>query len=263
MVRRDDDGSPAGRPDGNPPSRCDDPTGASPVSVSVGAPSSRPAAEGETPTAEAGFRKRASQQQLISEKQARGPQHEVKPAASTEEQSESRAGHFAAKATSTKRAPKRDVDLGGVQGAARVQRSSRNTRDPSAQPSSWLGESNRPSAKAFIAQRKSDGVIVPTRTALHNAVGGKGHERGHVADEGKREGMTGTTGSNHPDLRLGIDKVRQLQRRLCAAAKQSPERRFHALYDRMWRSDVLHEAWKRVKRNRGSAGLDSQTIAEV
>jgi len=31
----------------------------------------------------------------------------------------------------------------------------------------------------------------------------------------------------------------------------------------MWRSDVLDEAWKRVKRNRGAAGLDSQTIAEV
>jgi len=101
------------------------------------------------------------------------------------------------------------------------------------------------------------------RTALHNAVGGKGHERGHVVNEGKREGMTGTTGSNSPERRRPIDKVRQLQRRLCAAAKQSPERRFHALYDRMWRSDVLDEAWKRVKRNRGSAGLDSQTIAEV
>jgi group II intron reverse transcriptase/maturase len=62
---------------------------------------------------------------------------------------------------------------------------------------------------------------------------------------------------------MEVDKVRQLQRRLCAAAKQSPERRFHALYDRMWRSDVLDEAWKRVKRNRGAAGLDSQTIAEV
>src|SRR5690606_16323428 len=98
-------------------------------------------------------------------------------------------------------------------------------------------------------------------TALHNAVGGKGHERGRVASEGKREGMSES--SNHPECRTALDKVRQLQRRLCAAAKQSPERRFHALYDRMWRSDVLHEAWKRVKRNRGSAGLDSQTIAEV
>jgi len=68
---------------------------------------------------------------------------------------------------------------------------------------------------------------------------------------------------NHPEARRGLDKVRQLQRRLCAAAKQSPKRRFHALYDRMWRSDVLHEAWTRVRRNRGAAGLDSQTLAEV
>ena len=75
--------------------------------------------------------------------------------------------------------------------------------------------------------------------------------------------MTGKTGSNSPERRVPFDNVRQLQRRLCAAAKQSPERRFHALYDRMWRSDVLHEAWKRVKKNRGSAGLDAQTIAEV
>jgi len=261
MVRRDDDGGPAGRPDGNPLSRWDGPTGASPDSVGAGAPSSRPAAQGETPTAEAGRRKRASQQQLISEKQARGPQHEVKPAASTDKQSESRADHFAAKATSTTRAPEHVGDLGGVRGAARVQGSSRNTRDPSAQPSSWLDDANRPSAKGDIAQRKSDGVIVPARTALHNAVGGKGHERGHVVGEGKREGMAARP--NHPEDRTVLDKVRQLQRRLCAAAKQSPERRFHALYDRMWRSDVLDEAWKRVKRKRGSAGLDSQTIAEV
>jgi group II intron reverse transcriptase/maturase len=101
------------------------------------------------------------------------------------------------------------------------------------------------------------------RTALHNAVGGKGHERGRVGEEGKRKGMTGKTGSNSPGRRRPFDNVRQLRRRLWAAAKQSPERRFHALYDRIWRSDVLQEAWKRVKQNRGSAGLDAQTLAEV
>jgi RNA-directed DNA polymerase len=57
--------------------------------------------------------------------------------------------------------------------------------------------------------------------APHNAAGGKGHERGHVGEEGKRKGMTGRTGSNSPGQR------------------------------------------KRVKQNRGSAGLDAQTIAEV
>lgn len=41
------------------------------------------------------------------------------------------------------------------------------------------------------------------------------------------------------------DKVRRLQRRLWVAAKQQPGRRFHALYDRIWRSDVLREARKR------------------
>jgi group II intron reverse transcriptase/maturase len=33
--------------------------------------------------------------------------------------------------------------------------------------------------------------------------------------------------------------------------------------DRIWRDDILQEAWRRVKRNRGSAGVDAQTIAEV
>ena len=42
-----------------------------------------------------------------------------------------------------------------------------------------------------------------------------------------------------------IDKVRELQRRLYIAAKRKRERRFHALYDRIWRSDVLLAAWER------------------
>jgi len=58
-------------------------------------------------------------------------------------------------------------------------------------------------------------------------------------------------------------KVRQLQRKLWAAAKQSPERRFHALYDRIHRGDVLWEAWCRVCKNRGAAGVDRITLAYV
>ena len=57
--------------------------------------------------------------------------------------------------------------------------------------------------------------------------------------------------------------VQRLQRTLWACAKQSPGRRFHALYDRIWRSDVLREAWRRVRENRGAAGVDGQTLAEV
>jgi group II intron reverse transcriptase/maturase len=60
-----------------------------------------------------------------------------------------------------------------------------------------------------------------------------------------------------------VDKVRQLQRRLWVAAKRSPERRFHALLDRIYRGDVLWEAWRRVRRNRGAAGVDRETLGRV
>ena len=57
--------------------------------------------------------------------------------------------------------------------------------------------------------------------------------------------------------------VRELQRKLSVAAKRSPGRRFHALFDRICRSDVLSEAWVRVQRNKGAAGVDKQTVAAV
>ena len=59
------------------------------------------------------------------------------------------------------------------------------------------------------------------------------------------------------------EKVRQLQRQLYVCAKQSKTRRFHALYDRIYRSDVLWEAWRRVRSNRGAAGLDGETIEAI
>ena len=96
-----------------------------------------------------------------------------------------------------------------------------------------------------------------------NAVGGKGPCGGHGVVARTREGMAGEPGPNSPGRRVPLDKVRQLQRRLWAAAKRSPNRRFHALMDRIWRDDVLREAWRRVKRNRGSAGVDSETLAEI
>lgn len=60
-----------------------------------------------------------------------------------------------------------------------------------------------------------------------------------------------------------IGKVRELQRKLWVCAKQSKTRRFHALYDRIYRSDVLWEAWKRVRGNGGAAGVDAETIQVI
>jgi group II intron reverse transcriptase/maturase len=75
--------------------------------------------------------------------------------------------------------------------------------------------------------------------------------------------MAGTTGPNDPGGGKPCDKVRELQRQLWAAAKRAPGRRFHAPYDHIWRGDVLREAWKRVRRNRGAAGVDGQSLLVV
>jgi group II intron reverse transcriptase/maturase len=75
--------------------------------------------------------------------------------------------------------------------------------------------------------------------------------------------MAAMRGPNHPDGRTAVDKIRLLRRRLWRAAKQSPGRRFHALYDHLWRSDILREAWELVKTNKGSAGVDRLTIDAV
>lgn len=111
------------------------------------------------------------------------------------------------------------------------------------------------SPKSGPGQRESEPGTVPvTRRTTQPAVGKAQHfgrAGGGATDEGMAE-------ANHP-----IDKVRHLQRQLYLAAKRSPRRRFHALYDRIARRDVLERAWDQVRANRGAAGIDGETILEV
>jgi RNA-directed DNA polymerase len=61
----------------------------------------------------------------------------------------------------------------------------------------------------------------------------------------------------------GVDRVRALQRVLYRSAKQDPRRRFHALYDKVARSDVLVRAWGDVRANAGAPGVDGVTIDAI
>ena len=117
--------------------------------------------------------------------------------------------------------------------------------------------------KSGGVQRQSGGVVVPVMGVQHNAPGGKGPDFGHAGEGGKREGTPETARANDLHRLPPVDKARKLQRQLWMAAKRSPERRFHALYDRIFRSDVLKEAWERVRANRGAAGVDQETLADV
>ena len=59
------------------------------------------------------------------------------------------------------------------------------------------------------------------------------------------------------------DRTRELQHKLYRAAKESPTRRFHALYDKVHRADVLGRAWSEVAANGGAPGVDGVSITQV
>jgi len=62
---------------------------------------------------------------------------------------------------------------------------------------------------------------------------------------------------------MSLDKIRDLRGRLYYAAKVDPHRRFHALRDKVYRMDVLEQAWKDVKKNKGAAGIDGISIEDI
>ena len=204
----------------------------------------------------------------LSGKQAHGPQHQVKPAASTEKQPGGRAAHLTAKATPVAQEPERAKGSGGVRGAWHVCKESCGTGE------ARLGCRRRGKVarisrrrKSSAAERESEGIVVPSRAVSErtNAAGGKGPCSGHVvAEEVSARAWPARPVPTTPAGREPVDKVRQLQRTTvwCSQAVTHPPFP-RAVFDRIYRRDVLWEAWERVKRKRGAAGLDAQSVEDV
>ena len=59
------------------------------------------------------------------------------------------------------------------------------------------------------------------------------------------------------------DSLQKLRAALLAKAKSNPKFRFYSLYDKVYRGDVLAEAWKRCRANKGVHGVDGQTFEDI
>lgn len=256
MVRPDEQMRKAEKSGERVSSGCIVSAGESPAPVSAEAPGSRSHDERESARSRAGCQKPVQVGRELSD----GPQRVVNvEQASSHYQPkgdwERRTGHIAVKATHSARESEHALGLPGVLAAARREGTMRNRREPSRRSTS-------DEAIRISAERESEACRAAVRGGSSTVEGVENTPEGRApavverVDAGKCEGMAARP--NNPE-----EKVRELQRTLWKCAKRSERRRFHALYDRICRGDVLREAWKRVRANRGAAGIDGESIAAI
>src|SRR6266511_2543441 len=139
----------------------------------------------------------------------------------------------------------------------------------------WVRELGKPSPAPVTADREQPvriTVQTGSRTGPEGWRMGSWYQRRPGTTQPGYQGRTPATSRacrgrdrsvNAPVANDTLDTTRELQLKLYRAAKRSPARRFHALYDKVYRSDILERAWEEVRGNRGAPGVDGVTIAQV
>jgi RNA-directed DNA polymerase len=113
-----------------------------------------------------------------------------------------------------------------------------------------------------LAGMASEAAVVPL-DPVGNTTTGEGRAATSSMLEREERPVSAPVASPTLGAEDDLDTVRALQHKLYRAAKADPGRRFHALYDKVHRRDVLWRAWGQVWRNGGAPGIDRTTIADV
>ena len=151
-------------------------------------------------------------------------------------------------------------------GAERTNGRTGNSGEPSRPHPLWAGGKrcpayNRRTREVALGGRAAVGAGRSTRRSGKPATWGRARTSSKHGKEQKD--LTSAVSARSVSHTAGVDRVRALQRVLYRCAKQDRDRRFHALYDKVARSDVIRRAWGEVRANRGAPGVDGITIDDV